>query len=117
MPKNKFSVAWVDIGIKRDASVCVTVFKDDDEKTRIAENKSWSPQILKWGDCPLINPGGGYFCLACHQCSHFEQALQLFIKTENVDTKNVLLFMLHDRFEKYLMKVGGYSVTGMTMYV
>lgn len=47
MPKDNFTICWVDIGIKRDASVAVSVFRDADNKIRIAEIKSWSPQLLK----------------------------------------------------------------------
>jgi len=47
MPKNRFSICFVDIGIKRDSSVCVSVYRDEQNKIRIAEMKSWSPLLLK----------------------------------------------------------------------
>lgn len=47
MPKDNFCITWVDIGIKRDASVCVSIFRDAENKIRIAELKSWEPQKLK----------------------------------------------------------------------
>jgi len=47
MPPDKWSIAWVDLGLRHDSSVVTTVYRDGQNRINIAEIKSWSPRLLK----------------------------------------------------------------------